>query len=161
MTELWVIRHGVAVEREGRYREEERPLTTVGSAEMRRVARGLRRLGVRFDHLLHSPLRRAVETAELLTPLLEGTSRVTARLVASPTEALLREIEGERVAVVGHEPYLSELIAWMVIGNRDRAASFALKKGAVASLAGEPRPGGMVLLSVLPPAVLGRVRRRA
>ena len=59
---------------------------------------------------------------------------------------------GETVAVVGHEPWLSELIAWLVVGEpADGDARFRMKKGGVAQLRGTPRPGRMQLRALLPP----------
>src|SRR6187431_1608616 len=64
--ELLVIRHGIAHDAAPGGRDADRALTREGRTRMEQVARGLLRLDLRVDRLLHSPWRRAVETAEQL-----------------------------------------------------------------------------------------------
>ncbi|TBH17277.1 SixA phosphatase family protein [Thermus thermamylovorans] len=161
--ELLLVRHAIALppEGEGEGADDARPLSPKGSRRFRQVVRGLAALGVRLDLLLTSPKRRALETAEMLADLLEGESRVSPHLAAPPSEALLGEIPKEgRVALVGHEPYLSALLAWLLLGDflgesarGSLEGRFLLKKGGVAWLEGEPRPGGMLLRALFPPKV--------
>lgn len=155
--QLFLIRHAKAKERTADLGDAERPLTKQGRAEFRRAVRRLDRAGVRLDRVYHSPLLRAVETADLLEPLLDGETIVTPRLAESPSPELLAHIAGERVALVGHEPWLSELLYWLITGRqlrdqREHAAPFRLQKGSVAWLEGEPRPGAMTLVALLPPS---------
>lgn len=142
---LYVIRHAPAAGQSPDGSDEARALTPEGRARFACVVAALRSLGVRFDLLLHSPLLRAVETAELCTPLLEGRTAVTAELAQAPSKALLDQLRGVSVAVVGHEPWQSELVAWLVTGEREFGPRFALAKGAVAALGGRAEPGAMSL----------------
>lgn len=151
---LYVIRHATAVEATPGLSDERRPLTDDGRREFARVVRGLRALDVRFDRLLHSPLLRALETAELCAPLLLGESEVTDALAKPPSKELLAMLRGESVALVGHEPWLSELVAWLATGDGNLSNAFPLEKGGVAVLEGEPVPGQMHLASFDPPSTL-------
>lgn len=171
--ELLLVRHAIALpleavppalEEDGKDEEgldDRRPLSPKGVRRFRKVVRGLRALGVGLDLILTSPKRRALETAEMLADLLEGEVRVTPHLAAPPTEALLAEIPKEgRTALVGHEPHLSALLAWLLLGDFAGAsarealgARFPLKKGGVAWLEGEPAPGGVALKALFPPKV--------
>lgn len=159
--ELLLVRHALALPSEGEEADDHRPLAPKGVRRFRKVVRGLEGLGVRLDLILTSPKRRALETAELLTDLLEGETRVTPHLAAPPSEALLAEIPREgRVALVGHKPYLSALLAWLLLGDFAGASArevlgtrFVLKKGGVAWLEGDPVPGGMALQALFPPKV--------
>jgi phosphohistidine phosphatase len=157
---LYLIRHAAASPRAPGVPDATRPLTPRGRARFRRAVEGLRRLGVRFDALRHSPLRRAVETAELLAPLVDGGTFATPNLARAPGAALLAEIRGESVALVGHEPMLSSLAAWLVLGDKTAGAKFAVKKGAALVLDGAPRPGAMQLAASLPPKALRRIAGR-
>jgi phosphohistidine phosphatase len=155
--DLFVIRHAEAAPRESWDGDDrDRPLTPRGRDRIAGEARALRRLEVKFDRLLHSPWLRAVQTADALARLAHATE-VTALLAGSPTNELLARLTEDRVAVVGHEPWLSELVAWLAVGKRN-ATGFALGKGAVAWLVGEPTPAGMRLHAVLPASVLRRQR---
>jgi len=161
--ELIVVRHATAQPRREDLPDEQRALTPRGRRRFAKAARGLKRLDIRADLLLHSPWLRAVATAELLTGILDGESRVTPSLAEAPSAQLLEELAGlnaERVAIVGHEPWLGELCAWLVAGDPGLATRFVLEKGGVAWLCGTPQPGGMRLQAWFPPRVLRRVRKR-
>ncbi|GAA6756646.1 phosphohistidine phosphatase SixA [Thermus thalpophilus] len=161
--ELFLVRHVLALppEGEGEEADDARPLSPKGVRRFRKVVRGLKALGVSLNLILTSPKRRALETAEILLALLEGESRVTPHLALPPSPALLEEIPREgRVALVGHEPYLSELLAWLLLGDflggsvrGELASRFPFKKGGVAWLQGKPLPGEMALKAFLPPKV--------
>lgn len=151
---LFVIRHATAADRSPDGRDESRALTPEGRERFARAVAALRSLGVRFDLLLHSPLLRAVETAELCTPLLTGRTAVAAELAQAPSKSLLAQLRGESVAVVGHEPWQSELVAWLVTGERELGPRFAFRKGAVAALDGRAEPGAMALEFFASPRLL-------
>jgi phosphohistidine phosphatase len=148
--QLYLIRHAVAEEPRAGLRDEERALTPEGRRRFEQELRGLRRLELRFGRLVHSPLRRALETAELLAPLVEGELEVSPLLCAAPGKALLASLGGESLALVGHEPWLSQLAGQLLGGE----PALALKKGGLLVLEGEPRAGGMRLLQALAPATL-------
>lgn len=148
--ELFLIRHAIA---EDGADDDARPLSSRGRRRFNDVVRGLSRLEIRFDRILHSPKVRAVQTADLLIPLLEGKAESTPLLAVPPSRELLARLTGNRVAVVGHEPWLSTLLAWLVTGHEALGTAFELKKGAVARLEGTPAPGEMRLRAVIPPAV--------
>jgi len=162
---LWIVRHARAADRSISLRDARRPLTPEGREKFEGVVRGLRRLRARFDLLLHSPLLRAIETAEMLTPLLrgDGETAVTPYLAAPPGPALLAEIrvaDARSVALVGHEPWLSELVSLLVTGTADAAERFPLKKGGVVRLEGEPSPGALALVGAWGPADLAAIAGR-
>ena len=115
---------------------------------------GLRTLGLRCDRLYHSPWRRAVETAELLAPVLDGEAISNPALAQPPRPDLLATIAGERVALVGHQPWTGALVAWLTTGALDDGSTFAFKRGGVAWLEGQPQPGQMALRAFLPTKVL-------
>jgi phosphohistidine phosphatase len=152
--QLFVIRHAAAVPRDPRTPDAARALTPEGRKKWRRAVRGLEKLGVTFDRVYHSPWLRAVETAEDLVDLVEGDTVVTKGLARAPAPALLAELEGDRVAVVGHQPWLGELVGLLAFEDPGKGARLELKKGAVVLLEGQPRPGGMTIHALLPPRVL-------
>jgi phosphohistidine phosphatase len=152
--ELFLIRHARAEVARAGLRDERRRLTPIGLKRWHRSVEGLRALGISFDRLYHSPWLRAVETADAATVLLKGESVVTGTLTAPPRQDLLDALEGKRVAVVGHEPWLTQLLAWLVLGDADPAERFVLKKGGVAWLEGTPQPGKMRMRALFTPAAL-------
>ncbi len=161
---LYLIRHAAAEERAADGRDAARALTAEGRRRFREIVHGLQRLDVRVERLVHSPARRACQTAELCLPLVEGELEVSDLLYAPPGEELLAALAGERVALVGHEPWLSELAFWLISGSHARSgglgAALELEKGGLLELEGEPQPGGMTLLQALAPGTLRKLGRR-
>lgn len=157
---LTIIRHAVAADPVEGQRDSARPLTGAGKRKFEGVVKGLERLGVEFDVVLHSPLLRAVETADLLSKLVKGELRASGLMARAPTKALLEELGDERVALVGHEPYVSELVAWLATGDRKLARAFPFKKGGVVVLEGEPKPGDMHIAAFLTPRHLRTIGRK-
>ena len=152
--EIFVIRHAIALPGSMLLADAERPLTPQGRERFAQAVLGLQRLKVRFARLYHSPWLRAVETAELLAPVLDGKAVDSPALARAPSQDLLDTLVGERVALVGHEPWMGELVAWLTTGAPSDGSVFAFKRGGVAWLEGQPKPGQMELQAFLPPKVL-------
>lgn len=159
--DLLVVRHAIAEDVAASGRDEDRALTREGRERMQAAVRGLAALDLRLDRVLHSPWVRARQTAELLAPLGGACCSLHAcpQLAQAPGHPLLELLDAPRLALVGHEPWLSQLVAWLACGARERGTAFELRKGSVARLEGAPRPGGMVLRALWPPATLRRLGR--
>jgi phosphohistidine phosphatase len=157
---LFVIRHAIAEAAEPGQPDADRALTADGERKMRRIVKGLRRLDIEFERILTSPWRRATQTAMLLQPLCDEPPLSTDLLAQAPKAELLALIAemNETTAIVGHEPWLGELVAWLAFGDTRHGEAFALKKGGVVLLDGSCVPAGMQLRAVLPPSVLRAVR---
>jgi phosphohistidine phosphatase len=141
--ELYILRHGIAEDRnaEAPHDDSQRRLTAEGKTKMRRAAEGMKALELEFDLILASPYLRTRETAEIVAEVLglEGRlelSRTLASEGGNPKE-LIAELTGkhgqyDQVLVVGHEPYLSRLIARLISGEDRNLAT--MKKGALCKL---------------------------
>ena len=154
--DIYVIRHAIAEPRGPEVDDTLRDITGKGRDRFRKVVEGLGAMGVAFDRVLTSPWRRALETAILLAPLATDEPEVTEALAEPPDPDFLAGLETEEetvVALVGHEPWTSEIVAWLTTGNPSDADAFVMKKGGVAWLSGEPRPAGMALKALIPPKV--------
>lgn len=158
--QLLLIRHGIAetLPHQLSLGDDGRALSEQGHQRMAQIARGLKRLELRLDGLYHSPKLRAVQTANHLMGL-SASSQVTSLLAQPPSEGLLKTLSewsaNSCVALVGHEPWMSELCAWLLTGHPQHGRGLLFRKGGVAWLQGDPSPGGMQLLAFLPPS-LGR-----
>jgi phosphohistidine phosphatase len=161
---LLIIRHAIAEERDDFARtgrdDRLRPLTDAGRKKMKQAARGLRTLAPDIDLLATSPLTRAAQTGAILDTVYDGLDEVEIEELApaaSPIEFLswLRRQDGKDcVAVVGHEPSLSLILAWLLTGSERRL--FAFRKGGACLLqfSDEPAAGTATLLWALTPAQL-------
>jgi phosphohistidine phosphatase len=132
---IYLVRHGIAAERGPAWPDDvKRPLTPRGIDRMRQVVRGLRQLGVHIDVVVTSPLVRARQTADLLIDGLKPVPDLAVATVLSPgvapakmAETLLGSRKRQVIALVGHEPGLGELAAWL-LGAK---APLPFKKGGV------------------------------
>lgn len=140
MSTVLVVRHAEAEEpleaaRAGRS-EAERRLTRDGIKLMKKGARGLATLVDPPALILSSPFTRAVQTADILVEVFPNAKRENHSRVAPgfDPEALLRWLGPRRdgVALVGHEPDLSEWIGYAVSGLSLSLAR--MKKGSVCRL---------------------------
>lgn len=148
--DLFLIRHAIAEERRAGLPDEDRALTERGRARFQAVVQSLDRAGFRFDHVYHSPWLRAVQTAEMLHPIVDGPLIPTEGLAGPPEAALFASLEGDHVACVGHEPWMSDALSLLTTGE-PHGPWLRFKKGGVAWLRGDPRPAGMELRALLPP----------
>lgn len=159
--DLLIVRHAPAADAAPGGADHERPLTPEGRARFARAVAGLARLEIEADAAWHSPWRRAAETAHLLRPVVSTAPVAEPLLAAAPGRALLARLAGspagDRLALVGHEPWLGELATWLCFGEAALASGLAVRKGSVLWLRGAPTPGGMVLEAVLKPSLLRRI----
>lgn len=165
--EVYLLRHGVAYERDPRKYPDDRlrPLTMEGLERMREVVRGMLKIGVEFDAIFDSGYTRARQTAEAVTdayridsadiravPALEPESNPSAVI-----ELLGTVEDAKRVLLVGHEPHLSKTAAYLT-GARDGGA-VDFKKGALCRIDLETiKKGSGTLMWLLPPKVLRKIR---
>jgi phosphohistidine phosphatase len=157
--QLFVIRHAIAEDAGPGRDDAARELTEAGKAKLRRAVRGLRALDIAFERVLTSPWKRALQTARLLAPIVPaaGDGLVTTDLLTQPPRAELLALIAERnetTAVVGHEPWLGELAAWLAFGNTKHGDALVLKKCGVLWLSGSAVPGGMQIHASIPPRLL-------
>jgi phosphohistidine phosphatase len=142
---LFILRHGIAVALgepgvPKDLSDVDRPLTAVGQKKLARSVKAMKAMGLRFDLVFSSPLLRALQTAEVVVNGMapRRTVVVTKNLAPGASKRdLIRQLNNVApratdVLLVGHEPYLSELIALLCAG--DPAASISLRKGGLAKL---------------------------
>ena len=162
---LYLVRHAIAAERGDDWPDDtKRPLTHEGAAKMRKVVTGFRQLDPQIELVYTSPLVRAIETAELLVAGLKPTPVLRPLPALAPggqpakvAEGLAFDREGKALAVVGHEPGLGELAAWL-IGAR---AALPFRKGGVCRIdfADRPAARGGTLIWFATPKMLRALAR--
>lgn len=164
--ELLIVRHAIAFERDARRWPDdgERPLTPAGIARAEKAAAGMRELVRRPARVLVSPLVRARQTAAILTEV-AGWPKATRCAELAPGVspetllAVLKRLTEKRIAVVGHEPGLSRLVA-MALPGTVQAQGFGLRKmgAALLTFRGAARLGGARLEWLVPAKVLRAAR---
>lgn len=103
--------------------DEDRRLSEKGEGQAKKVAKFLKTNGLEPDLILTSPVRRAQKTAAIVAEHLDldctGASWAACGMEPqTATHELRHHIKAERVLLVGHEPDLSKLAAFL-LGLRD------------------------------------------
>ncbi len=136
---LYLIRHAIAAERGPDWPDDaRRPLTDRGAKRMAQVMKGFGALGEPIGLVLTSPLTRATQTAEIVAvglarrpPVRELPALAPGVRPSSVAAAIGRAARhARRLAIVGHEPDLGVLAAWL-IGARHPVP---FKKGGIARI---------------------------
>ncbi len=163
--DLFILRHAEAGKSlPARAKDAERALTADGKEELEEVARSLARMKIKPDHIVSSPLRRSRETAEIVAKALKKRGKVEIWDELKPEGSKvdlykrLAKVKPEsRVLMVGHEPYLTQVINDMM--GHQGAARILLRKGGLARLSIKslvPKPEGE-LRWLLTPRLLKRM----
>ena len=115
---------------------------------MWQVADAISALEISFDIILTSPYLRARQTADIVADGTESKKKVIETDHLTPGGSARKIIEQiaaikpapENVLLVGHEPYLSELIALVLAG--DAPVRITMKKGGLCKLTVDPLQHG-------------------
>ena len=152
---LYFMRHGEAGSHSAAADDDERRLSPSGIEVLRAAAPIWKRLNLRPDLVISSPLPRALETAELLMAGLELADPPIVDVRLSPgatwgdfARAMAAQPDVRRVMFVGHEPDLSQA-ACLLTG----ASAIRLRKGSIACIEfpGVPEPGSGEMAWLLDP----------
>lgn len=166
--DLYFMRHGIAVAGSdpGIRADRERALTQKGIKRIRKSAKGLLALGIPFDRILTSSLKRARQTADLVVEALKMEDRLEEVQELSPdgsVQALLSRLgafQGKKhLLLVGHEPLLSETVSFLISGGGK--TEMRLKKGSLCCVAVDNPPAkkGATLRWLLTPRQLRLLAR--
>jgi phosphohistidine phosphatase len=160
--QLLIVRHGIAVERgTPGIPDDDRPLTPEGEKKFKQAARGIARVLDKPYAILTSPLPRAHRTAELLADAFGGvTLTATPALAEGSFEDLSSQLgdypRKALLAIVGHEPFLSSLLARLLRAKGGAGLEFKKGGAALVELDGGLNDGA-TLLAFLPPKVLREI----
>lgn len=163
-TELYFIRHGIAAKRGTFANDNDRPLTDKGRARTQAIAQRLVVLGCRTELILSSPLVRAHQTTQILLEAAVAPTAETCEALAPSGDLQawlpwLAQWQSDhpisRLALVGHEPNLSEWAQQLVSSHRgDR---WQLKKAGIIGIrvpSAQQAVGHSELFWLTPPRLL-------
>jgi phosphohistidine phosphatase len=139
MLELYIIRHGLAgIGLEDEALDHARPLKKKGREQMKGIAKALKQLNTSFDRVITSPLLRAKESAEIINKYCGTIKEVMVTDLLKPGASFekmtkfLNELKHEKIAIVGHEPFLSGFASYCL--SNSKSSFIKLKKGGVLML---------------------------
>ena len=130
-----MLRHGVAEDGNAHIPDPDRALTGEGRRKLRQVLQSAAGAGLRPSLIMTSPLKRAVQTAEIASDVLKYKNdllRTKALAPGSTVEQVWDEIRVHNaeasLLLVGHNPLFSDLSGYL-LGSNDIQVDF--KKGAI------------------------------
>jgi len=138
---LFIFRHGLALEPgTAGYDDAARPLTSEGKSKLKSIAAAMLKLELSFDLILSSPYTRARQTAEIVAERLKPSDKLEFSRLLEPqgsfadlVSLIRKRASADNILLVGHEPYLSELISLLVFGQNQSVV--VMKKAGLAKLA--------------------------
>ena len=156
---LYILRHASAgTRRPNPLLDVRRPLDKEGKAHCFHLAHVLNALKVSFDTVVSSPLKRSLQTAQLVATETGFESRVVLSSALGP-EAQLADFERllgqyqhcENVLLVGHSPNIQMFLGSLLVPSGDdvKPAMIRLRKGALARVTMTKGPA--VMSSLLDP----------
>ncbi|SEG66050.1 phosphohistidine phosphatase, SixA [Bryocella elongata] len=138
---LYMLRHASAgVRRLNPLLDTRRPLDKEGKRHSLQLAYVLNSLKVSFDMVISSPLKRSLQTAQLVGTETGYEAKVLRSTALDPSatfdqfQRLLRECSAyENVLVVGHNPNITSFVGQLLVGpNGERTtAPVRLRKGTI------------------------------
>lgn len=136
MMQVYILRHGIAEDGKPGTPDSDRALTQEGRRKLRDVLKLAAEAKVKPDLILSSPLKRALQTAEIAQEMLgapEDPTESRTLLPGASPEEVWAEIRAHQGAVtslllVGHNPQFAHLAAYL-LGTPNAHVEF--KKGAM------------------------------
>ncbi len=158
--QLYILRHGIAENAKPGGNDADRALTAEGKKKLRETLRVVQRSGVAPELVLSSPYIRALETAAIAIEVLgykEAPLQTDVLIPSSDPKPVWEEIRAhknaESLMLVGHEPLLSTLAAYLLGAP---SLYVDMKKGAMIRIDVEgfgPQPRGVLKWMLVPKLV--------
>jgi phosphohistidine phosphatase len=137
---LYLMRHANAgLSRENPLLDDKRSLVKEGKEQCILMARTLNALKIQIDVIVSSPLKRCLQTAQLVGTEMGCEAKVQISPALAPDadyadfqEMLARYSEFDGVLVVGHNPNVFNFLGRLITGNG--GAAVRMRKGSVARI---------------------------
>ncbi len=117
---LYTVQHGISLSEEV---DPEKSLSPEGEKQSRKIAEFLKEKSVQVDVLWHSPKKRAVQTAHILSETVASPEIQERKDLnpMDPVDNLPQEIEPleKNLMIVGHLPFLQKLVSLLLSGTED------------------------------------------
>lgn len=153
--DIYLIRHADA-EAMGERGDASRALTEKGRKQAEALGSFMLKQKLHLPRIVTSPYRRSVETASIIAGIIHAEVHMDERLACGMTpdkgSAVIHELGGDPLALVGHSPDLERFASHMIGSDR---SGLEMKKGAVAAFE-MSRPGfaGSLLRWLIVPKLL-------
>lgn len=118
---LYLVQHGESLTEDV---NPKRPLSNKGKTDITKLAKFLAKSNIKVKKIFHSPKARAIETAQILA---KNIGEIKDTLILEnikpndPINSLTDSLNNwtEDSVVVGHLPYLSKLVSFLITNNTE------------------------------------------
>jgi phosphohistidine phosphatase len=149
---LYILRHASAgTRRRNPLLDRKRGLDREGKQQCLLIGAYLNAIGVTFDAIVSSPLKRSLQTASLVATEIGFEQKIAADASLEPTgkfadfEAMLGKHAGQEIVlVVGHNPNLAQFAGALISAQRGSRANLRLRKGALVRIDVSRRPAQLL-----------------
>ena len=136
---IYLIRHADAEKSSPSKKDYERKLTPEGISSIKAAVEGWKNLISSFDYIVSSPLKRAIQTAEIVAKAFHYKEEIATdkRIAGGNTEDLIEianSLDGKEIAFVGHEPDFSKHVSALISSS---GSYVNFKKGMIAKISFE------------------------
>ena len=122
--ELFILRHGETSKRLSRSGGLDRSLTYTGTADIKNIANSIKKLRIKIDLIVTSPISSCKETGEIINDMFEKRIPIIFCNDLKPEGEILdfynkisKYEDRSSILIVGHEPYLSSMINDIISNN--------------------------------------------
>ena len=138
--ELFILRHGETSKRLPRSGGLDRSLTYTGTTEIKNIANSIKKLRIKIDLIVTSPIFSCKQTAEIISDLFSKKIPLIICNDLKPEgepldfyNKILKYKGTSSILIVGHEPYLSSMIN-DIISNNKNSNNIILKKAGLSRI---------------------------
>ena len=133
---IYFIRHGDAEKSSPSKKDSERKLTPEGISAVQSAVEGWKNFISSFDYIVSSPLKRAVQTAEIIAKAFQYKNEIITdkRIAGGKIDDVIEianSLDGKEIAFVGHEPDFSNYVSSLVSLS---GAFLSFKKAMIAKI---------------------------
>ncbi len=122
--ELFILRHGETSKRLSRSGGLDRPLTYTGTADIKYIANSIKKLRIKIDLIVTSPISSCKQTGEIINDTFKKRIPIIFCNDLKPEGEILdfynkisKYKDRSSILIVGHEPYLSSMINDIISNN--------------------------------------------
>ena len=138
--ELFILRHGETSKRLPRSGGLDRSLTYTGTTEIKNIANSIKKLRIKIDLIVTSPIFSCKQTGEIISDLFSKKIPLIICNDLKPEgepldfyNKILKYKDTSSILIVGHEPYLSSMIN-DIISNNKNSNNIILKKAGLSRI---------------------------
>ena len=139
--ELFILRHGETSKSLSRSGGLDRPLTYTGTTEIKNIANSIKKLRIKIDLIVTSPISSCKQTGEIINDMFKERIPIIFCNDLKPEGEILdfynkisKYKDRSSILIVGHEPYLSSMINDIISNNENHNNNIILKKAGLSRI---------------------------